>query len=86
MGPIPRLAEIQIFHEGQRDAIKSLEERNAFEIEFNPRDKTHFVAHEVLLGLKPGVTLAQFKRLLRRIGGSILESHPSTGIYKIRVP
>jgi thermitase len=86
LGTIPRLAEIQVFHVGRRDVIKPLEERNAFAIGYNPKDGTYFVEHEVLLGLRPGVSLALFKSLLKSIKGTIVESHPATGVYKIRVP
>ena len=82
----PRLVEVQIFHVGQKDTIKPLEERDTFDIGYNPWDGTFFLKHEVLLGIKPGLTMQRLKHLLRTINGTILESHPETGVYRIRIP
>jgi hypothetical protein len=85
-GPIPKLAEIQVFRPGKKELMKPLGRRGAFDIARNPKDGSFYVRNEILLGLKPGITLAEFKALLRQIGGTVVESYAGVGIYKIRLP
>ena len=85
-GPIPKLSEIHIFRRGGKDRMKPLEKKTALTIVKNPKDGSLFVKDEILLRLKPGITQAEFVRLLREIGGVILEGHEPLGLYRIRVP
>ena len=85
-GPIPRLAEIQVFKPGKIELIKPLGVRSRFEIAKNPKDGSFFVKNEILLGLDPGISLSEFKELLRQIGGTVVDSYAAVGIYKIRLP
>jgi thermitase len=85
-GPIPKLAEIQVFKPGKKDLMKAFGRRSAFDIARNPKDGSFYVKNEILLGLKPGMSLAEFKALLREFGGTVVDSYPAVGLYKIRLP
>jgi len=85
-GPIPRLSEIQVFKPGKKDLMKPFGRRRAFEIARNPEDGSFFVKNEILLGLKPGMTLSEFMELLRQFGGTVVDSYAAVGLYKVRLP
>ena len=85
-GPIPKLAEIQVFKPGKKERMKPLGPRTRFDIARNPKDGSFFVKNEILLGLNPGMTLSEFQRLLRQIGGTVVDSYAAVGLYKIRFP
>jgi hypothetical protein len=85
-GPIPRLAEIQVFKPGKEERMKPLGPRTRFAIARNPKDGSFFVKNEILLGLNPGMTISEFKALLRQFGGTVVDSYAAVGIYKIRFP
>jgi hypothetical protein len=85
-GTIPKLAEIQVFKPGKKELMKPFGRRSAFDIARNPKDGSFYVKNEILLGLKPGMSLAEFKALLRQFGGTIVDSYANVGIYKIRLP
>ncbi len=85
-GPIPKLAEIQVFKPGKKERIKPLGPRTRFAIARNPKDGSFFVKNEILLGLNPGMTLSEFKALLRPFGGTVVDSYAAVGLYKIRLP
>jgi hypothetical protein len=85
-GPMPKLAEIQVFRQGKKGLMKPLGKRGNLSIARNPKDGSFYVKNEILLGLKPGISLAEFKRLLRQFGGTIVDGHAGVGIYRIRIP
>jgi len=85
-GSIPKLAEIHVFKPGKKERMKPLGRKTGFAIARNPKDGSFFVKNEILLGLKPGMTLSEFKRLLRQIGGTVVDSYAAVGLYKIRFP
>ncbi len=85
-GPIPKLAEIQVFKPGKKERMKPLGPRTRFAIARNPKDGSFYVKNEILLGLNPGMTLSEFKALLRQFGGTVVDSYAAVGLYKIRVP
>lgn len=85
-GPIYRLSEIQVFKAGKKELMKILSIRPGFAIARNPKDGSFFVENEILLGLGPGMSLSEFKELLRQIGGTVVDSYAAVGIYKIRLP
>jgi thermitase len=85
-GPILKLAEIQVFKPGKKELMKPFGRRGAFDIARNPKDGSFYVNNEILLGLKPRMSLAEFKALLRQFGGNVVESYANVGIYKIRLP
>jgi len=85
-GSIPKLAEIQVFKPGKKERMKPLGKRTGFAIARNPKDGSLYVKHEILLGLNPGMTLSEFKALLRQFGGTVVDSYAAVGLYKIRFP
>ena len=85
-GPIPKLAEIQVFRPGKKERMRPLGPRTRFAIARNPKDGSFFVKNEMLLGLNPGMSLAEFKALLRQFGGTVVDSYAAIGLYKIRLP
>jgi thermitase len=85
-GLIPKLAEIQVFKPGKKERMKPFGRRSAFDITRNPKDGSFYVRNELLLGLKPGMSLAEFKALLRQFGGNVVDSYAAVGLYKIRLP
>ena len=85
-GPIPKLAEIQVFRPGKKERMRPLGPRTRFAIARNPKDGSFFVKNEMLLGLNPGMSLAEFKALLRQFGGTVVDSYAAVGLYKIRLP
>ena len=85
-GPIPRLAEIQVFRPGKEERMKPLGPRTRFAIARNPKDGSFFVKNEILLGLNPGMTISEFKALLRQFGGIVVDSYAAVGLYKLRFP
>jgi thermitase len=85
-GPIPKLAEIQVFKPGKKELMKPFGRRRAFDIARNPKDGSFYVKNEILLGLKLGMSLAEFEVLLREFGGTVIDSYANVGLYKIRLP
>jgi subtilisin family serine protease len=85
-GPIPRLAEIQVFRQGKKGLMKSLVTDSNLSIVRNPRDGSFLVKDEILLRLKPGTDPSELKRILRQIGGTLIDSQTGLGIYQIRLP
>ncbi|RZB34729.1 MAG: hypothetical protein SRB1_00497 [Desulfobacteraceae bacterium Eth-SRB1] len=84
-GPIVKLAEIQVFRPGNKELMKPLVARSGLAIARNPGDGSLFVKDEILLRLMPGMTLLEFKRLLRQIRGRVVVRNADMGIYKIRL-
>jgi len=87
LGDLPRLAEIQIFQPGQRDEMQPLAppSRN-LRVSHGPTGAgPAFVEDEILIGMKPGTSAEQFRLLLAQIGGTVVGSIPSLGIYQVRL-
>jgi thermitase len=84
-GPIPRLAEIQVFRQGKKGLMKPLVNDSTLNIVKNS-DGSFIVKDEILLRLKPGADQSELKRILRKIGGILLDSQPDLGVYRIRLP
>lgn len=86
VGSLPRLAGIHVFRAGRQQEV----------VPFDPVGNNHVVvrlpgvpAHakdELLLGLRPGTTAAQFRELLASVGGTVVASVPEFGIYQVRLP
>jgi len=85
-GPMLRLAEIHVFKPGERELLRELGASSGLNIGKNSVDGSLFVKNEILLRLKPGMSLPEFNRLLRQIGGTVLDSYPALGIYRILFP
>lgn len=86
LGPIPNLAEIQVFRPGKEERMKPLGRKTNLSIAKNPEDGSLYVKDEILLRLSPEAELSDLKKILEKINGLVVESSPALGIYKIRVP
>ena len=86
LGSIQRLAEIQVFRPGKRERMRPLAERSNLLIAKDPGDGTLYVANEILLKLKPDMTLQEFKALLKGWYAKVVDSYPTLGMYRVRVP
>ena len=86
LGPIVELDEIQVFKPGNKELMRHLHSRSVLSIVRNAKDGSLFVKDEILLRLMPGMTLLEFRRLLRQIGGRVVARNAAMGIYKIRFP
>jgi thermitase len=87
MGGLARLAEIQVFPKGGTPRLETLKPIVPETTTRRERQRiSRFVKGEVLLRLKPGVSAEAFRKLLLKISGTIIESYPARGIYRIVVP
>ncbi|MFH0907522.1 MAG: S8 family serine peptidase [bacterium] len=87
LGDLPRLAEIQIFQPGEREAMQPLAppSRNLRVSRGPTGSGPAFVEDEILVGMKPGTTAEQFRLLLAQIGGTVVGSIPELGVYQVRL-
>lgn len=85
-GPVPRLAEIQVFRPGQQDLMKPLRKATSLAIGRNPKDGSFYVRDEILIRLGPRADLTDLLKLLQETGGLLAGSHPGLGIYRVRLP
>jgi thermitase len=86
LGPIPKLSEVQVFFPGKKQKIQSLLGTNAnYEVASGPSGGAEFVRDEVLIGFRPGTRRDQVDLLLSQIGGTVVDSVPGLGIYRIRL-
>ena len=85
-GVTTKLAEVQVFEPGKKELVRSLGARSGLSIARDPKDGSFFVKNEVLLKLMPTMSPSEFKRLLRQIGGTVMDRNVALGIYKIRLP
>lgn len=87
VGPIIRLDELQVFNKGQANKAKPLVTGGGNYKWVLSADGTFmFVPDELLLGLKKGMTKKEFLKLLASINGTVVESIPERGIYRIKLP
>jgi len=88
VGDLPRLAEMQVFAPGQKHQLQPLPastNRN-FQVTRGTRtDGPLYVADEILVGVRGGVKVEDFRRLLAQIGGTVVDSVPALGIYRVRL-
>jgi subtilisin family serine protease len=85
-GPVPRLAEIQVFRPGQKDLMRPLRKFSTLAIARNPKDGSFYVRDEILIKLKPGAGLSELLKLLQETGGVLVGGYPGLGIYRVRLP
>ena len=85
-GPIIKPAEIQVFKPGKKELMKPLHKRSNLEIVKDPSNGSLFVKDELLLRIKKGTSLEEFKKFIERIGGTVIAGYRALGIYRIRLP
>jgi len=87
LGDMTRLEEIQIYRRDKPRNLAPFMPENNFRIAQGPQSgDPEFVADEILIAMKPGTNIDQFKILLAQIGGTVIGSIPELGIYRIRLP
>lgn len=88
LGDLLKLAEIRIFRPGEADKVQTYQPDDGnFRVARGALPGSpEFVADELLLTLNGDATLDSFRTLLAQIGGTILDSLPELGIYRIRLP
>ena len=84
--PVTELSEIQVFRPGEKERMKILIPRSNLRVERNPIDGSLFTADELLLKIKPELRPTEVEKLLKILGGVILDRNKALGIYKIRLP
>jgi hypothetical protein len=85
LGSTPRLAEIRVYEPGKIRSVEPLETENALRISANPETGALFVSNEILLKPRPGMGLAAFQALLKKIGGRVVGGNRAVGIYRVRL-
>jgi thermitase len=86
LGDIERLEEIQVFRRDGPRRVEAFMPETNFRVVQGPSGGPEFVADEILLAVKPGTNIEQFKLLIAQIGGTVIGSAPELGIYRIRLP
>ena len=87
LGELPRLTEIQVFGDGRREAARPLQpEDGNLQVTRGPSGGPLFVQDEILLTVRAGTTLEEFRNLLAQIGGTVVGSVPALGVYRVRLP
>lgn len=88
LGDWPRLAEIQVFRPGQPERMRPIQEPfEAFRVMPMPDGSgIEYIADEILIGFAAGSNPNAIRTLIREIGGTVVESLPHLGIYRIRLP
>ena len=87
LGPLPKLAEIQIFRPGEKKRIEPLFDKNAnLQVTTGPEvGGPLFVEDEILLAVTPKMRVDEFRLMLAQIGGTVIDSVPGLGIYRVRL-
>ncbi|MDM8542720.1 S8 family serine peptidase [Desulfococcaceae bacterium HSG9] len=81
--PGSELAEIRIFNRGT--PTEQSRSPNLAVVR-NPEDGSFYIKNTIMVRLKPGADVAQFRSRLNKIGGRIVSFHTGSGIYEIRLP
>ena len=86
-GPMKRIAEIQVFRPGDRNSTQPLPGNANLNRSQDPV-KTHrslVVKDDVLVRLRRGTSLKSLKAMLTQIGGTVTDSLPRLGLYRIHL-
>lgn len=88
LGRMPRLAEIQVHQPGRPENARPLmEEEGLFRVaQAGDGSGIEFIADEIVIGFAPGSDPRAVRQLIREIGGTIVDSIPELGIYRVRLP
>ncbi len=87
-GSFRRISEINVYLRGDRRALKPLPGVDENLVRAQAPLHSNVIAcvkNEVLIRLKKDVSQAAFRALLTRMGGTVVESLPRLGIYRIRL-
>jgi hypothetical protein len=87
-GAMRRISEINVYMRGDRRVLKPLPGMDENLVRAQAPVRSNVIAcvkNEVLIRLRPDVSPAAFNALLARINGTVVESIPALGIYRIRL-
>lgn len=84
LGDFTRLTGIRVFRKGFAQTVQPL--RSVRRIETSSDGKFRFIAREILVGFGPGASIETLRALLARTGGTVIESNPKLGVYRIILP
>jgi hypothetical protein len=87
-GSFRHISEINVYMRGDRRALQPLPGKNDNLVRAQAPVHTNVltcVKDEVLLRLKKNISLPEFRALLARLNGTVVESLPALGIYRIRL-
>lgn len=85
-GPMKRIAEIQVFRPGDRNSTQPLPGNANLNRSQEPGvHRSLVVKDDVLVRLRPGTSLKALKALLGQIGGTVTDSLPRLGLYRIHL-
>jgi hypothetical protein len=86
VGDLPKLAGIDVYRKGYAHTIRPLlVHAKGIKVVRNP-EGTDYAQDELLIGVKAGTTLAQFKHIIGSVGGVVQGSISSRGVYRIKLP
>jgi hypothetical protein len=85
LGAFPRLARIDVYRIGYHHRLQPiLKDGKNFVVVVGP-DGIAYAKDELLIGMKRGTTLEQFKNLLASVNGAVADSLPARGVYRIKL-
>ncbi len=88
LGPLTRLAEIAVYTPGQRERAQPLPDVfSDFQVvRAGDGSGVEFIADEIIIGFAPGADINAIRVLIRELGGTVVDSLPDLGLYRIRLP
>ena len=86
VGRITALSGMHIFRPGHQESVIAFEPKDGRLEVVRRRGLPPHARSEILLGLKPGTNMKQFKELLASVGGTVVDSLGGLGIYLVRLP
>ena len=86
VGDIPRLAGIDVYRKGYANAVRPLiVNAGKIDVVYDPNG-TKYARDELLIGVKEGTTLEDFKNIVAAVGGVVVSSVSSRGVYQVKLP
>ena len=87
-GSLRRLAEILVYKPGDRRALTPLPAPVAGLMQARTGQTNAIIClkNEILIRLRPGTTLDQFRKLLLETGATVMDGIPALGLYRLRIP
>jgi len=86
LGPMPKLSEIHLFRPGRHQHVQPFVPTGDRFVVVRREGVPPHAKDELLLGLRPGTTMKQFREMLAAIGATAVDSIPELGIYQVRLP
>ncbi|MFP4030468.1 MAG: S8 family peptidase [Desulfococcaceae bacterium] len=81
-----RLTEVQVFAPGRQGRVTPLERSEGFDVVRNPEDGSYYLRDEIVLRPGPDLPPDRLAKIVRELGGQILERDPLIGAVRVRLP